>query len=193
MAEQVSDQAMVSEGRALLTEREREILTGEAAVKSNYRYKVESTVRKRIEEEFPVDADVLRENHPEIFDILRDTVCGLERFEVGFLSFRFLFDEDFNRHKVPIQLRLSSTEDGLIAADSFVPQTGRFDIFNQFTEEERWMVTEAIQEEEAIELQMDAGGPTFEVHPRLTWEKRNRQLAVETAEIKGSFELVDEE
>ncbi|ELY84288.1 hypothetical protein C486_00759, partial [Natrinema gari JCM 14663] len=44
MAQSVTGQ-MTDQRRALLTEREREILTGEADVTDNYRYSVESRVR----------------------------------------------------------------------------------------------------------------------------------------------------
>ena len=61
-------------GRALFTDREREILSGEATVKDNYRYKVESVARQRagkLEE----DIDALRENYPEIVEQIQEAVC----------------------------------------------------------------------------------------------------------------------
>jgi hypothetical protein len=62
------------DGRALLTEREREILAGDAEVSDNYRYKVESTARQRVRH-IEKDVEVLRINYPEIFSELQDTVC----------------------------------------------------------------------------------------------------------------------
>jgi len=64
----------MSEGRALLTDRERAILAGEVDVKDNYRYKVESTARQRVEKA-KEDIDVLREEYPEIFAELEAAVC----------------------------------------------------------------------------------------------------------------------
>lgn len=61
--------------RALLTETEREILSGEKDVKDNYRYSVESRVRTRIRKELPTDVETLRDNYPDIFEELRKTVC----------------------------------------------------------------------------------------------------------------------
>ncbi|WP_396614103.1 hypothetical protein ACH9L7_20200 (plasmid) [Haloferax sp. S1W] len=65
----------MSEGRALMTEREREILSGEADVKDNYRYKVESQVRNRISKRMQDDVEILRERYPEMMEQLQDIVC----------------------------------------------------------------------------------------------------------------------
>lgn len=64
----------MSDGRALLTDRERAILAGEVEVKDNYRYKVESIARQRVEKA-KEDIDVLRENYPEIFAEIESAVC----------------------------------------------------------------------------------------------------------------------
>ena len=64
----------MTDERALLTDREREILKGEADVSDNYRYKVESVTRQRVRA-IEKDAEVLRENYPQIFQELRDIVC----------------------------------------------------------------------------------------------------------------------
>lgn len=61
-------------GRALLTDRERDILAGEADVSDNYRYKVESVARTRVRA-LERDVDVLKTEYPEIYDSLRDVVC----------------------------------------------------------------------------------------------------------------------
>jgi hypothetical protein len=60
--------------RSLFTERERAILAEEAEVKDNYRYKVKSTARQRIRR-IDEDLAVLRDHHPEIFEMLRKRVC----------------------------------------------------------------------------------------------------------------------
>jgi hypothetical protein len=65
----------MTDERALLTDREREILKGEADVSDNYRYKVESTARKRIQS-LQKDAEVLRENYPDIYEKLQKAVSG---------------------------------------------------------------------------------------------------------------------
>ena len=64
----------MTEERSLLTDREREILSGEADVSDNYRYKVESVARRRVRN-IEGDVKVLRENYPEILEELRDVVC----------------------------------------------------------------------------------------------------------------------
>jgi uncharacterized protein YdaT len=64
----------MAEGRSLLTEREREILAGNADVKDNYRYKVESYARNRING-IERDVEVLREHHPELYEHLKEIVC----------------------------------------------------------------------------------------------------------------------
>lgn len=61
--------------RALLTETERKILSGEKDVKDNYRYSVESRVRTRIQDEFSRDVEVLRANYPDIFEEVHRLVC----------------------------------------------------------------------------------------------------------------------
>jgi len=74
MAHSVSD--MTDQRRALLTDREREILAGEADVTDNYRYSVESRVRTRLKENLEADIEVIRTHYPEIFDeLLYPLVC----------------------------------------------------------------------------------------------------------------------
>jgi len=72
-----SKDKMSQEGRALLTESEREVLSGEKDVKDNYRYKVESLLRQRITKDAKLakDVNILRENSPEIFRGLQEVVC----------------------------------------------------------------------------------------------------------------------
>lgn len=69
---------MPEEGRALLTEREREILSGEADVTDNYQYKVKSIVRNRIRKHFGDDVAFLEEHFPEVYDLVVEEVCGNE-------------------------------------------------------------------------------------------------------------------
>lgn len=60
--------------RALLTEREREIISGEADVTDAYRYNTVSRVRARL----PLLAKDLEalEAHGDLADELREVVCG---------------------------------------------------------------------------------------------------------------------
>jgi len=67
----------MSSGRALFTDREREILSGDADVKDNYRYKVESTARQRVRD-IADDIEVLRENYPGVYEELQELVCENE-------------------------------------------------------------------------------------------------------------------
>lgn len=60
--------------RALLTDTEREILSGERDVKDNYRYSVESRVRSRIHGPLVEDLRVIRENYPEMLEAVEEAV-----------------------------------------------------------------------------------------------------------------------
>ena len=59
--------------RALLTERDRELLADEDA--GNRRYQAVSEVRSRIKDELPTDVEILEEHHPELLEELREAVC----------------------------------------------------------------------------------------------------------------------
>jgi len=61
--------------RGLLTEREREILEGEADVSDNYRYRVVSRIRTKIEN-VDKDVEILAENREDLLEELREVVCG---------------------------------------------------------------------------------------------------------------------
>lgn len=60
--------------RGLITDREREILTGEADVADGYRYRVISRVRTKIEQ-LEDDIEVLEATHDTLADELREVVC----------------------------------------------------------------------------------------------------------------------
>jgi hypothetical protein len=68
-------QLMTEEGRALLTDREREIISGEADVSDNYQYKVESTIRNRVRKRLADDIDALQEHFPEVYELVIEEVC----------------------------------------------------------------------------------------------------------------------
>lgn len=60
--------------RALLTDREREIISGEADVSDSYRYRVVSRIRDKIER-LEQDTTVLREHHQGLAGELEEAVC----------------------------------------------------------------------------------------------------------------------
>lgn len=59
--------------RALLTNRERELIADES--EEDPRYVAISRVRNKIQDELPEDVELLREHHPGLFEELRDAVC----------------------------------------------------------------------------------------------------------------------
>jgi hypothetical protein len=61
--------------RALLTDRERELIEGDGDDDDDLRYQAVSRVRRKIEDELTTDVEILRENHPELFEELREVVC----------------------------------------------------------------------------------------------------------------------
>lgn len=69
------NQQMEDDYRALLTDREREILSGDADVSDSYRYRVVSRVRKKIER-LEKDAELLEQHRPDLLNEVRDSICG---------------------------------------------------------------------------------------------------------------------
>ncbi|RBI58316.1 hypothetical protein DMJ13_27350 [halophilic archaeon] len=59
--------------RALLTERDRELLMNED--QEGRRYQTVSVIRGRIQDELTTDVEILREHHPDLAEELRDVVC----------------------------------------------------------------------------------------------------------------------
>ena len=59
--------------RALLTERDRELLAEDDG--SNRQYQAISEIRSRITEEMSTDVEVLEENHLQLLKELREVVC----------------------------------------------------------------------------------------------------------------------
>ena len=64
----------MAEDRGLLTDREREILQGEADVSDGYRYRVISRVRKKIER-LQRDREILEANHPQLAQEFYEAAC----------------------------------------------------------------------------------------------------------------------
>lgn len=61
--------------RGLLTQREREILSGDADVSDNYRYRVVSRVRTKIRA-LEKDVQILAEHRPDLLDELKEAACN---------------------------------------------------------------------------------------------------------------------
>lgn len=61
----------MTEGRGLLTEREREAIEGESS--DSYRYKTRTYVRKRLDK-LEADAELLAKHEPDLYDRLLDAV-----------------------------------------------------------------------------------------------------------------------
>ena len=70
----------MSNGRALLTDREREIVAGEANVDDPYRYQTISRVRQRFSR-LEGDPEAM-EKHGELADEVREIVCQNPKREV---------------------------------------------------------------------------------------------------------------
>ena len=64
--------------RALLTDRERELIEGGKDVDDDLRYQAISRVRRKIDEELTTDVEILRTNHPDLYEELRECVCDRE-------------------------------------------------------------------------------------------------------------------
>jgi len=72
----------MSEGRGLLTDREREALQGEDT--DNYRYKTRTYVKRRLEK-LEADVSVLENHEPDLLEELRAVVCddtGQDEYEI---------------------------------------------------------------------------------------------------------------
>lgn len=61
--------------RALMTERERELIGNSDDVPDDLRYQAISRVRRKINDELTTDIAILAESHPQLFTELQETVC----------------------------------------------------------------------------------------------------------------------
>ena len=59
---------------AIMTKTDRERISGEADVTDSKRYESASRVRQRIGE-LEIDAEILKQNHPNLYEELREAVC----------------------------------------------------------------------------------------------------------------------
>jgi hypothetical protein len=69
-----SEPLSVGKYRAIMTTTDRERITGAADATDEKRYQAIHRVRSRIEE-LEQDAEILEENHPELYRELREAVC----------------------------------------------------------------------------------------------------------------------
>jgi len=60
--------------RGLLTDREREIIQGEADVSDDYRYRVASRIRNKIDR-IESDVSILEEHRADLLEELQEVVC----------------------------------------------------------------------------------------------------------------------
>lgn len=61
--------------RAVMTETDREYISGQGDATDHQRQQSVSRVRSRINEELPRDIEILREHRPDLLDELREVVC----------------------------------------------------------------------------------------------------------------------
>lgn len=62
---------------AIMTDKDRERISGKSDDPDSKRYESTSRIRNRIEE-LQTDAEVLKEHHPQLYDELRAVVCEEE-------------------------------------------------------------------------------------------------------------------
>lgn len=70
-----TEQRDMAKSRGLITDTERERISGEADVSDSKRYQAISRVRRRIREELPKELELLEEHHPKLLEELREAVC----------------------------------------------------------------------------------------------------------------------
>ncbi|MDG5821621.1 hypothetical protein [Natronococcus sp. A-GB7] len=61
--------------RAIMTDTDREHITGESKPEQHQQDQAVYRVRKRIREELPKDIEVLREERPDVLEELQEVVC----------------------------------------------------------------------------------------------------------------------
>lgn len=67
-------QLTVARTRALMTENDREVLSGEKG-DQNRRRNVKWEVESRVSDELPEDIELLAEHYPDLLEELREVVC----------------------------------------------------------------------------------------------------------------------
>ena len=98
--------ATMSRRRALLTDRERELLASDdlAGQELDYRYQAASRVRNKIEDELTEDIDILAEHHPQLLTELREVVCDENDGMINASHF-------FTHEDTPVQIGLHFDDD----------------------------------------------------------------------------------
>ena len=61
--------------RAIMTDTDREYISGEGDASESQRMQSVSRVRSRINDELTSDIEILEEHHPELLEELRNVVC----------------------------------------------------------------------------------------------------------------------
>lgn len=75
MGMQPEDTGEMARRRAILTDRERELIASDDDEEKEYQYQAASRIRNKIHDELTVDIEILEENHPELLGELREVVC----------------------------------------------------------------------------------------------------------------------
>ena len=75
MGMQLETQSEMARRRALLTDRERELLGEDHDAPKNYEYQAVSRVRNKIQEELVEDIEILMRRHPDLVEELKEVVC----------------------------------------------------------------------------------------------------------------------
>jgi len=70
--------------RAIMTDTDREYITGGDDVEEHKRYQAISRVRSRIKEELSTDKEILAEHHPELLEDLQEVVCDEDGAQMPF-------------------------------------------------------------------------------------------------------------
>lgn len=65
--------------RALMTETDREHVTGESDPRDRQRDQAVYRIRERIREELPRDIEILAEERPDVLEELREIVCEVKQ------------------------------------------------------------------------------------------------------------------
>lgn len=69
------DTTHMAKSRGLITDTERDRISGREDVSDSKKYQAVSRVRRRINEELPKEIELLEEHHPELLEELREVVC----------------------------------------------------------------------------------------------------------------------
>ena len=73
-----NDSTTMGRYRALMTETDREHITGESSPSQEQKDQAVYRVRQRIREELPEDIETLRQHRPDVLSELREVVCDEE-------------------------------------------------------------------------------------------------------------------